>query len=94
MTFKSPVQEFLENRLDLNDLLVKRPSATFFTKVDGQGLAERGMRCGDLLVIDRSLEPRINNIVVAEQDGRLVVKNFQMDQFVWGVVTYGIRRYR
>ena len=53
--FPSPAEQHQETPLDLNELLVKRPAATFFVKVLGDSMVGAGIREGDLLVVDRSL---------------------------------------
>ena len=55
--FPSPAEQYLEPPLDLNELLVKRPAATYFVRVEGDSMVGAGIRDGDLLVVDRSLRP-------------------------------------
>ena len=65
--------------LDLNDLLVKRPAATFFMKVEGDAMAGEGIRDGDLLVVDRSLRPASGDVIVACVDGDFMVRVYRRD---------------
>lgn len=72
--FPSPAEDYLENRIDLNEHLIRNPSSTFFLKVSGNSMTEAGIQDGDLLVIDRSLDPRPKQIVIAIIDGEFTVK--------------------
>ena len=72
--FPSPADDFMEGRLDLNQHLVKHPTATFFVRVSGDSMIEAGIHPDDILVVDRSLEPRHGKIVIAALDGELTVK--------------------
>lgn len=72
--FPSPADDHLEGSLDLHRLMVKRPAATFFCRASGDSMVPAGVRDGDLLVVDRSIEPQDGDIVVATLDGGLAVK--------------------
>jgi len=72
--FPSPADDHLDNKLDLNEHLVKRPAATFFVRVEGRSMIGAGIHPDDILVVDRSLEASNGNIVVAAVDGELTVK--------------------
>lgn len=72
--FPSPADDFIENRLDLNDFLVKNPSATFFVRVEGDSMNGAGIYNGDILVVDRSLEATSNKIVIGVVNGEFTVK--------------------
>jgi DNA polymerase V len=67
--FPSPAQDYEGRTLDLNERLVKRPSATFFMTVTGDSMESLGIQDGDLLVIDRAIEPRPGHILVARWKG-------------------------
>ena len=75
--FPSPADDYLERKLDLNDYLVRHPAATFFVRVSGDSMTGAGIHSGDLLVVDRSLEPRNNSVVIAGVDGELTVKRMR-----------------
>ncbi|MCL5991709.1 MAG: translesion error-prone DNA polymerase V autoproteolytic subunit [Bacteroidetes bacterium] len=75
--FPSPADDYMEDRLDLNDHLVRNPAATFFVRVTGDSMIEAGIHSGDILVVDRSLNPKDNNIVIAVIDGELTVKRLR-----------------
>lgn len=78
--FPSPGQDYLEQTLDLNRHLVAHPEATFFAKVVGDSMIDVGIEEGDLLVIDRSIEPRDGHIVVAFLDGEFTLKFIRLDK--------------
>jgi DNA polymerase V len=75
--FPSPADDYTEHSLDLNEYLVKHPAATFFVRVRGQSMIGAGIHDGDLLVVDRALEPRDGNVVIAIVDGDLTVKRIR-----------------
>ena len=72
--FPSPADDFDEGTLDLADLLVRNPDATFFIRAHGDSMAAGGIHSGDVLVVDRSVEPRIGAVVIAVLDGAMTVK--------------------
>lgn len=72
--FPSPAEDFLEKRLDLNDYLIKNQSATFLVKVEGTSMIGAGIHHGDVLVVDRSIEPENNKIVLGVLNGEFTVK--------------------
>ena len=72
--FPSPAEQYQEQALDLNELLVRRPAATFFVKVEGDSMIGEGIHDGDLLVVDRSLRPASGDVIIACVDGEFTVK--------------------
>lgn len=72
--FPSPADDYIEDRLDLNELLVSNKPATFFLRVKGDSMLNAGIHDGDIIVVDRSLQPVHRAIVVAVVDGELTVK--------------------
>ena len=77
--FPSPAEQYLEPPLDLNALLVKRPAATYFVRVEGDSMIDAGMHPGDLLVVDRSLTPVDGDIIIASVDGEFTVKRLRVE---------------
>lgn len=75
--FPSPGDDLVEQPLDLNDLLVDNPTATFFVRVSGDSMEGARIFDGDILVVDRSIEAKSGLIVVAAVYGELVVKRLQ-----------------
>ena len=74
--FPSPAEDHLEQRLDLNMLVIDNPSATFFVRVAGESMRGIGITDGDILVVDRSIESWGNRIVVAVIDSEFTIKRF------------------
>ena len=72
--FPSPADDDVESRLSLDEHFVQRPEATFFLRVQGDSMVGAGIHDGDLLIVDKSLEPRHGSIVIAEVQGELTVK--------------------
>jgi len=72
--FPAPGDDQVEKSLDINDLVVKNPTATFFVRVEGDSMEGAGIFSGDVLVVDRSRMPNDGSIVVAAVFGELVVK--------------------
>jgi DNA polymerase V len=65
-------------RLDINDTLIRRPNATFYTYAKGDSMAELGIFDGDLLVVDRSAKPQDGDIVIASLEGELICRSLDM----------------
>lgn len=76
--FPSAADDFIDKSLDLNELLIKKPAATFFAWAEGDSLRDIGISQGDLLIIDRSLERTHGAVVVAAIDGELTCKILDM----------------
>ncbi|OHB58511.1 MAG: peptidase S24 [Planctomycetes bacterium RBG_13_44_8b] len=76
--FPSPAADYEEDKLDLNRHLIKNPPATFFVRVTGDSMVKAGIHDGDLLVVDRSIEPKDKNVVIAVVNGELTVKRIRI----------------
>jgi DNA polymerase V len=76
--FPSPSDDYLEAKLDLNQHLIKHPVATFFVRVSGDSMINAGIHDGDLLVVDRSLDPQDGRVIVAVVNGEMLVKRLRM----------------
>jgi DNA polymerase V len=74
--FPSPAGDYIETPLDLNELLISRPAATFFVRARGESMIGAGIQNGDLLVVDRSLAVLSGDCVVAVLNGDFTVKRF------------------
>lgn len=72
--FPSPAEDFSGKRLDISTLLVEHPQATFLLRVAGPSMREYGIDDGDLIVVDKAIQPRHAHIVVAIIDGEFTVK--------------------
>ena len=75
--FPSPATDYMENKLDLNEYLIKHPASTFIVKAKGPSMTDAGILSGDLLIVDRSITPKSNDIVIASVFGDLTVKKLQ-----------------
>jgi DNA polymerase V len=72
--FPSPAQGYEQQAIDLNELMVSNPPATFFVRAKGDSMVDAGIRDGDLLVVDFSQQPRHADIVIARLDDGFTVK--------------------
>lgn len=76
--FPSPAEDYVEKNLDLNELLIAHPAATFFVRVEGESMAGAQIHTGDILVVDRALSPANGSIVIAVLNGEFTVKRVQI----------------
>lgn len=76
--FPSPADDYLEKQLDLNDLVIKHPHATFFVRVEGDSMRDAGIFSGDILAVDRAVEATSGKIIVAILDGEFTVKRLHI----------------
>lgn len=78
--FPSPAEQYVDSPLDLNQLLVKKPAATYFVRAIGDSMTGAGIFPGDILVVDRSLDAFDGAIVIACIDNEFTVKYFRRDE--------------
>lgn len=78
--FPSPALDFTDVSIDLNKHLISHPSSTFYGRVKGNSMRDEGIFDGDLLVIDKSLEPTNGKIAICYIDGEFTVKKIQIEQ--------------
>ncbi len=106
--FPSPAADSAEASLDVRDLLVKRPAATFYLRMRGDAQVASGVFAGDILVVDRSLTPTPGALVIVAADGALRLTRWRPQPqphatgdggaedapavTLWGVVTYLIHK--
>ncbi len=76
--FPSPAEDHIETTLDINELLIEHPAATFFVRVAGDSMINAGIHEGDVLVVDRSKKAADNNIVIALVNGEYTVKRLSI----------------
>jgi len=81
--FPSPTDDYIEKNLDLNELLVQKPAATFFVRAQGESMLGAGIHPDDILVVDRSIEPISGKIVICALNGELTVKRLERRQQAW-----------
>lgn len=77
--FPSPAADFDESKISLDHVLVKNKEATFYAKASGNSMIGAGIDDGDILVIDRSLEPQNNKIAICFIDGEFTVKRIKLE---------------
>lgn len=77
--FPSPADDFLEGSLDLNSLVIKHPEATFFARVEGDSMQDEGIVEGNILVVDKAVEPYDGCLAVAYIDGEFTLKRVRME---------------
>tara|TARA_Y100000589_G_scaffold331668_1_gene386270 strand:- start:3498 stop:3899 length:402 start_codon:yes stop_codon:yes gene_type:complete len=72
--FPSPADDYEEENIDLNEYLIRNPFSTFFLRVKGHSMINSGIKDKDLIIVDKSLNPKPGNIVIAMIDGEFTVK--------------------
>lgn len=80
--FPSPAQDYMDLSIDLNRELIRNPSATFYGRVKGDSMQDAGVSEGDVLVIDKSLEPQDGDMAVCFLDGEFTLKFIQLEKDV------------
>jgi DNA polymerase V len=78
--YPSPADDNLDGSLDLNQHLIKHPTATFFVRVAGESMREAGIHSGDVLIVDRALTPSDGSVIIAIVNGALTVKRLSKRQ--------------
>jgi DNA polymerase V len=82
--FPSPALDFDDLSIDLNKHIIKHPSATFYGRVKGHSMKDEGINDGDLLVIDKSIQPTDNAIAVCFLDGEFTIKRIKIEtESIW-----------
>lgn len=82
--FPSPADDFIELSIDINKEYIKNRDTTFFAKVKGNSMVNAGIFDGDLLIIDKSLQPQNDKIAVCQIDGSFTVKRIKIEKdVVW-----------
>lgn len=75
--FPSPADDYMEMSLDLNEKLIRNPSSTFFAQISGSSMINSGIYDGDIVIIDKSLHPKDDSILVCIIDGEFTLKRFK-----------------
>ena len=78
--FPSPAENYIEEQLDLTKYLIKNKESSFFVRVSGDSMMNVGIFDNDILIVDRSLVPIRQSIILASIDGELVIKRLMRDQ--------------
>lgn len=74
--FPSPADDYIDRGLDLNELLIRHPAATYFVRASGDSMVGAGIHSGDVLVVDRAVNPQNRSVIIAALNGELTVKRF------------------
>jgi DNA polymerase V len=77
--FPSPAEDFQDQSIDLNKEFVRNPSSTFYARVKGNSMKDANIEDGDLLIIDKSVEPSNGKIAVCYIDGEFTVKRIKIE---------------
>lgn len=77
-SYGNPAQDYIERTLDLNELCIQHPAATFFVRAEGDSMIRAGIFSRDTLVVDRSLEARDDDVVIASMSGDFTVKRLRL----------------
>ena len=80
--FPSPAQDYMESAIDLNKELIKHPASTFYGRVKGDSMIDANVHDGDILVIDKSLEPQNGDMAVCFIDGEFTIKYIKLEKDV------------
>ena len=87
--FPNPAEDAKGLALDLNELVVKHPVSTFYLRVEGDSMTGAGIMHGDIVAVDKSLQPKTGDIVVAAVDGDFTLKHLKRDgQKAWLVAAH------
>lgn len=85
--FGSPADGYAESRLDLNNLVIDDPHTTYYFRYSGE--SKFNIKSGDILVVDKSKDPEIDDLVIFTRDGKIVLdKLTSKEQEIWGTVTW------
>ena len=76
--FPSPAADYIEAELDLNELCIRRPAASYFVRASGSSMEDLGLFDGDVMVVDRAEEACHGDVVIAEVNGEFTVKRLQL----------------
>ena len=78
--FPSPAEDYMDLDLNLQDHLIKNPSATFCVRAVGESMKDAGIQSGDIMLVDKSLTPKNRSIVLAVIDGEFTVKRVNVSE--------------
>ena len=90
MGFPSPAKDYHENRIDLNELLIAHPAATFPMKTDTDAMIGDGILKGSLVLVDRSLQVKSGMIIVAVHEGELIMRRLEIQGVNFLIINSGV----
>lgn len=83
--FGSPAESYVNKRLDLNELIPLDIMTTYYFKYAGE--SKLGINTGDILVVDKAIDPQIGDLVLIKSDN-IIVETFQNQEEIWGTITW------
>jgi len=83
--FPSPAEDHMDGKLDLSEHLIRRPAATYFVRVEGESMQGAGIFDGDLLIVDRGIQAKADDVVIAVVHGDLTVKRLTCNARGWAL---------
>ncbi len=78
--FPSPADDYINEKLDLNEFLIEHPASTFFLKIEGESMKDAGIFAGDMIVVDRSKIAKNGDIILAVVNSEFTVKRFKKNK--------------
>jgi DNA polymerase V len=75
--FAAAADDYMERGIDLNEQLIRNKPATFFMRVSGNSMINAGIYDGDIVIVDRSIKPVNNKIVIAVIDGEMLIRRYE-----------------
>ena len=78
--FGAAADDYAERGIDLNEQLIKNKPATFFMRVNSDAMTGAGIHLGDVVIVDRSLEPKSGKVIIAVLDGEMLIRKLEINQ--------------
>jgi DNA polymerase V len=75
--FGAPTDDYMDRGIDLNEQLIRNKPATFFMRVEGHSMVNACIHHGDIVIVDRSLDPQSGKIVIAVLDGEMLIRRYE-----------------
>jgi SOS-response transcriptional repressor LexA len=85
--FGSPAETYVDKRLDLNDLIPMDVMTTYYFKYAGE--EKLGIKTGDILVVDKSVQPEIGDLVLIKEK-KILLEKFNKQNDIWGTITWAL----
>jgi DNA polymerase V len=77
--FGAAADDYAERGIDLNEQLIRNKPATFFMRVNSDAMIEAGIRQGDVVIVDRSIEPKNGKVIIAVLDGEMLIRKLEIN---------------
>lgn len=88
--FASPAESYVDKRLDLNELVIKDPLTTFYFRYGGEEVY--GLNKGNILVIDRALEPKEGDLVILTEESSFKIRPYKQQKNLWGKIVWILKK--